>query len=302
MSCSNKRLVLFGLLVFCYQSIVLAQASTPFGLYLNNWKIINPAATGLSGSQEFNFGYRALNSKVKGHPSDVMLSYENQLSKLKSGVGLIFENQQIGITTKVYTKALYSYQFQLNEGKKLSVGMGLSYLSKTSDYTTLFYYYPANPIYLTTTTSRAFDMDFGVAYKTQRFQGGIGIRNLFKSKIEDVNNNAVRNYGYLTAYGQYKFDFSKIQFVPSSYLSVNEYHLVWDINPMLLLYKYVWLGGTYRITDGSNYANFIAGINLNRTIKIMGIVYSSGYQKIQPGTEKAKSNFEINMNIRLGNN
>ena len=295
MSYSSKlRLAFFGLTILFYQDMLFGQDIVPYGLYYNNWKVVNPASTGLSESQQFDVAYRTNNTEVDNHPSYVLLSYENRLSRLNSGLGIIFENQQTGIRTRVFGKALYNYQIQLSDEKKFSIGAGFGFLSETLNSNALVVN-PNDPILDTSSSpSNAFDMDLGIAFKSKKFQGGVSIRNLLESEIENseirgLPDNTVQ---HLTAHAEYILAFTKFRFIPSTYLYTDYDDILFDINPTFEMLRFLLIGGTLRVSDDDNFVNVNAGFNWKNKIRIMGIVYSSGY-------EGEGNNYEFNLSVRI---
>ncbi|MEQ8473594.1 MAG: PorP/SprF family type IX secretion system membrane protein [Marinoscillum sp.] len=291
---SNKlKLTCFGLLILISQNTLLGQNIIPYGLYFNNWKVVNPASTGLGGSQNFDIAYRTNNTKVNGHPSNVLLSYEGQLSRYHSGLGIIFENQQIGGITRVFGKALYNYQIQLNGGNKISIGAGFGMLSETFDYNSIRLLNP-NDVVLNThpAPNKVFDLDLGMTFKSENIQGGIAIKNLIPSKSKRSEVLGARTVQLVTAYVEYKIEFDKFRFIPSICSYTDYEHVIFDINPTLEFMKRILIGGTLRLSDDDSLVNVNAGIYLNENIRLTGIVYSSGY-------EGAGNNFEFSLGIRI---
>jgi len=293
---SNKlKSIFFGITIFFCQNTLFGQDIIPYGLYFNNWKVVNPASAGLSGSQKFDITYRANNTKFDYNPSYALISWENRLIDLNSGLGIIFENRQIGPRTRVYASALYDYQINLNEENKLSFGANFNFLSETFDFSSFRPIDPNDPILaINSSSSNAFDLGLGVVFKSKTFHVGIAVRNLLESKIENseidlLTNNTIQ---HLTAYGEYQVEFRNFRFIPSTYLYTDYENIFFDLNPTLEFMKLLLIGGTFRISNDNSFVNVNAGINWNDKIQLIGIVYSSGY-------EGEGNNFEFSLSISI---
>lgn len=284
-------------ILFCHNTL-LAQDIIPFGLYFNNWKMVNPASAGLSEAQEFNIAYRANNTKVDSHPSYVLLSYEDLLSRQNSGLGIIFENQQIRARTRVFGKAIYNYQIRFGRENTVSFGAGFGFLSETYDLSSLRYVDLNDPALVTNSSpSNAFDLELGVAFRSKNFQGGISLKNLLESKIENPHFDLLKDntVQHLTAYGEYRVAFDKFRFIPSIYVNTDYENVLLDLNPTVEILNFLLIGGTLRISNNDNIMNVNAGVNWNNKVQLFGVVYSSGY-------EGEGNNFEFSLSIRIDQN
>lgn len=273
------KLVFFGLWIICCQKALMAQSAIPYGLYFNNWKVVNPASTGLIESQKFDVAYRANNTKLSGNPSNVLISYEHRLSQLNSGLGIIFENKQLGVITIVSAKALYNYQIELGEESKLSIGTGMSFLSTTFDELDLLDRSDA-AIITNLKPTTAFDLDFGVSFQSNHFQGGFAIKNLSESKIgrSEVVFTHINERQHLTLYGEYELEYSKFRFIPSIFLFTDYDITFFNFNPTFEFLDFLLIGGTLSASEDKNFVNVNAGLHWKNKIRFMGILFSSGYQ------------------------
>lgn len=292
---SKINLILVALTILFCQADLHSQDIIPYGLYSNNWKVLNPGAAGLRESQGFDISYRANDTKIDGNPSYVLLSYETLFGKQNSGLGIIFENQQIAFRTRVFGKAIYNYQIPLRDEKKLSMGVGIGFLSETLDFTSIRFVDPRDPISTgNLPASNAFDLDLGVAFKSKKFQGGISLRNLLESRIGKselflFDNHTIQ---HVTAYGEYVFEFRKFQFIQSAFVYTDYKDIFLDLNPTFEILEFLLIGGSFRVSNDGSFVNVNAGIHWKNKIQIMGILYSSGYRGIG-------NDFEFNLGIRI---
>lgn len=290
---NKEKLILYALAILSSIHQLKAQDVVPYGLYFNNWKIVNPAASGVNESEKFDIYYRTNNIRLEENPSFVLLTYENYLSRLNSGLGLIFENQQIGLGTRVFGKALYNYQINLSKQRKLSIGAELDLLSESFDFSSIRRIDPYDPILISNSPpSNAFDLGFGIAYKQNNLEGGFALKNILESKIRNskikyLNSNNVQ---YLTAYGQYLFEFSIFRISPSISFTTDYDIVTTGINTLFEIRRLVLLGGSFRISNNENFFNVNAGITWQDKIRLMAIAYSFGY-------EGTGNNYEFSLSI-----
>nr|WP_255517976.1 PorP/SprF family type IX secretion system membrane protein [Fulvivirga sp. M361] len=275
---------------------IKGQEVIPFELYFNNFKTINPAAAGIFDEQKFDIQFRANNTQVDFHPSFALISYENQLTSLNSGIGLILENRQAGISTRVTGKALYNYQFAFDD-QTLVIGTGIGLISDSYDLYLYKVIDPDDPILIErSSTTTAFDLDFGIAYIWQNTQAGISIRNVLESEIHDNEFSRLNrtNIQFLNAYVNHSFKVSNVVINPSLYLQTDYDNVLADLNTLFEIRDLLLIGGSYRVTEGNNFLNLNGGIKWKNNIRLMGILYSSGYEG--PG-----NNYEFSLSIAIEN-
>ena len=272
------------------------QDVTPFELYFNNFKTINPAAAGIFDEQKFDIQFRANSTQVDFHPSFALISYENQLTRLNSGIGFILENQQAGISTRVTGKALYNYQLVF-DNQTLSIGTGIGLTSNSYDWQLYQAINPDDPVIIErSSTTTAFDLDFGIAYTWHNTQAGVSIRNVLESEIHDneFTRSDRTNIQSLNAYVNHSFKVSNFVINPSLYLATDYDNVLADLNTLFEIGNLVLIGASYRVSKDDNYLNLNGGIKWKNNIRLMGILYSSGYQR--PG-----NNYEFSLSIAIEN-
>lgn len=265
-----KKLLFILSLVLIIKS-VNAQGISEFDIYQYDLKIINPAFAGLEKGYEFN----AFLQQKKVTSS--MCSFEGNISKLNSGIGLIYQRNETRAFYERNLKALYNYQYVLKEDKKISLGMSLNYESigfdqNASSLALSYISEPGNRTFLS--------WDLGAVYDSNTFFGGISIENISRERIKgDELATSVKGFNATVGYKINNLGMFDIR--PMLFFNEFDGYSYFDINLQTEFKKLIIAGARY----GSKYKSlsFNAGVHY-KNIRLIGKVFSISDSK--PVSEK----------------
>ncbi len=114
-------LLLIALSISSYS--LFAQQDPLLSHYMFANSFINPAASGTHGYAELNASYRAQWLKMPGSPKTALFMYEKSFKEMKHGIGFIFDNDRLGVTSN--TGATFNYNYKITVGTNTYLSMGL---------------------------------------------------------------------------------------------------------------------------------------------------------------------------------
>ena len=241
--------------------------------YFLDKTLYNPAFTGTSGGLSAN-GY--LRDQWMGltdpnrnrvEPVSTILNFHAPVYALNSGIGINLVYNKLGFEKNTGVKLNYAYFIPLpDKNASLSIGIGVSLLSKSIDYSRLIPEQPGDPLINSSKIERGFipDIDFGIQYqKLNKFYMGISTVNLIRSSadIASVRYSPERYY-YLTAgyYIKLKENRKKVLYlIPSALVKSDLLNMQIDLNAMIEYNSLYWGGVSWRYQDA---VAVMAGINL----------------------------------------
>lgn len=279
------------------QFTVASAQSQYFNLYMYDIKLINSAFTGIEESQSFSAFYKRIGSENISDIRSMLLSYENQLQTINSGVGAMAYYNEAGNFTEAGTGLLYNYQIKINGSNKINIGTALHLQKFAIDRDAYRALNTNDPVILTGKSSTTnFDVDLGAAYKRKELLIGVSFANLLEPEFEgflrkekSVINLSLSNRFILTEW---------LVFKPSVFYSSGQYSHQVDINPVFKVYDLFLLGAGYLVRENrDNNINFNGGIDIKNTVQLVVHAYSSVYQKYR---DNYGSRFEAMVRVSLG--
>lgn len=238
----NILIIFFSFTVQCF-----AQQEPQFTMYWNNYSLQNPAATGLFNKQFASVSGRRQWTGFPGAPQTISAVYDHKLSKINSGIGINYYNDQLGLETNNKININYSYQIQFKKGGVLSTGLSVGVLQKTIDYSEFIFSIP-DPLFPNNkVTDNMLNINLGAMYKTPRFLLGLSVTQLNESESKKMNFKNAKHIFLTCSYdisiGQ-NFDIK-----PGFYLKSDLTATQLDVNLITRYNKRYWVGLTYRMSD-----------------------------------------------------
>ncbi|ELR68866.1 hypothetical protein C900_05692 [Fulvivirga imtechensis AK7] len=271
-----------------------------FDLYMYDLKMVNPAFTGRDSAQIFNtfINYTSFESS---NASTAMISYENRLSSISSGIGLLAYHYQSGPHSQIGVRLPYSYYSTVAKGV-LTIGAMINYKKHAIDTDAFRTIDPDDPVLNPENnipSIDAFDLDFGLVYQLKNTQLGLTVANLLEPEFNFGNNAIIQKQNRtlilsLTKYFQLTDGMKALPMIHyfSDFSSVGV-----DINTILEIKKVILLGAGYQILQSrDNNLHFSGGVNIKSTIQLIIKAYSKKYQDLN-----SANNVEANLSIRLKN-
>ncbi|MCJ7446444.1 MAG: type IX secretion system membrane protein PorP/SprF [Bacteroidales bacterium] len=274
--------------------------------YMFNTMTYNPGIAGTSGM----ICATALNRQqwigFKGAPSTTVFNFSAPVSlfKIKSGVGLLVESDNIGFDKDINLSAVYSYLMELGQGK-LGIGISLGMLNKTLNPSWQipdgdgFTPPDQDPLIPGNKESFvAFDAGMGLYYRADKYYASLSVTHLTQPKIKFTKGLPyVSRHYYLTAGYTVQLPNPSFELLPSIFAFSDGKVAQFTVTSLLRYNKKVWGGVSYRAGDA---LTGMVGFELYNGIRI-GYAYDFPISDIRKNTSGSHE-FMVNycFDISLG--
>ncbi len=226
--------------------------------YMYNTLTYNPGVAGTSGM----ICATALNRQqwigFAGAPSTTIFNISAPVSpfKIRSGVGLVVESDNIGFDKDINLSAVYSYLMDVGHGK-LGIGLNMGMLNKTLSPS---WQIPAGDAHVPPSGDPlipenkesviAFDAGLGLYFKAEKYYAGLSVTHLNKPKIKFTKGLPyVSRHYYLTAGYNFQLPNPSLELSPSVLAFSDGKVTQFTITSLLRYNKKVWGGVSYRAGD-----------------------------------------------------
>jgi type IX secretion system PorP/SprF family membrane protein len=286
---------LLGLNSWSQQDPMLSQ-------YMFNGLYLNPAYAGSQNYWTSTLSNRYQWVGFEGAPRTFIAAVDGPIAAKNMGLGMIFFNDQIGVTNQNSFLANYSYKLKINETDKLSFGVSAGASQYSARLTDLTIWDENDPVFQNDLVSRIIPrFGFGMYYTSKdKWYAGFSIPTLLayqkgKDFTMDLNQATFLNRHYLLT-GGYIFPINdNLKFKPSvlfKYLPNAPMQM--DLNAGLLLKDMFWIGGSYRTGDAAVFmieyqtnAFFRIGYSYDMTFSELR-KYSTGSHELMIGIDFGK--------------
>jgi len=265
----------------------------------------NPGIAGTSGM----ICATALNRQqwlgFEGAPRTTIFNVSAPVSlfKIKSGLGLVIESDNIGFDKDINLSAAYSYLLDLNFGK-LGLGINLGMINKAIDPRWLvpngdgFTQPDQDPLIPVTKESFvAFDAGIGAFLKSDKYYASLSITHINRPKIKYTKGNTyISRHYYLTAGYTLQLPNPSLELLPSLFAYSDGKVVQFNATSLVRYNKKVWGGVSYRAGDA---LIGIVGFELYNGIRI-GYSYDftlSDMRKNSTGSHEFMVNYCFDMNL-----
>ena len=206
---------------------VYAQQEQHYTQFQFNTFMYNPALAGTKAYYQAKTNFRFQWLKIVDSPRTYTLSVYGPSRRKSMGFGGYVFNDVTGPTSRLTVHLAYAYQFKIEQGKNISLGLSAGIMQYKIDGSKILLHDDNDPslgnaIY----TSIIPDANFGVFYYTDKYNFGISAGQLIASKINFSELKALgvnRLRPHIYAHGTYKYKIDDD----------------WDVEPSMLI-KYVW--------------------------------------------------------------
>jgi type IX secretion system PorP/SprF family membrane protein len=284
---------------------VLAQQDPLSSQYMFNTLTYNPGIAGTSGM----ICATALNRQqwvgFKGAPATTVFNVSAPVApfKIKSGIGLVVESDNIGFDKDISLSLAYSYLMELGPGK-LGIGLNLGMLNKTLSPTwsipsgDAFTPVSGDPLIPENKESYvAFDAGLGLYYKTDKYYGGLSVTHLNQPKIKYSKGTPyVSRHYYITGGYLLQLPNPSLELLPSLFAYSDGKIVQFTVTSLLRYNKKVWGGVSYRAGDA---LIGMVGFELFNGIRL-GYAYDftlSDVRKSSSGTHEFMVNYCFDLNL-----
>lgn len=265
----------------------------------------NPGVAGTSGQ----ICVTALNRQqwlgFEGAPKTTIFNVCLPVSpfKIKSGLGLIIESDNIGFDKDINLSVAYSYLMDLNIGK-LGLGISLGMINKSIDPSWKiptgdgFTQPDQDPLIPVTKESFvAFDAGFGAFLRGDKYYASLSVTHLNQPKIKYTKADTyISRHYYLTAGYTLQLPNPSLELLPSVFAYSDGKIVQFNVTSLVRYNKKVWGGVSYRAGDA---LIGIVGFELYNGIKI-GYSYDftlSDIRKNSTGSHEFMVNYCFDLNV-----
>jgi len=275
------------LVLVCYNS--LSQQDPLSSQYMFSTMTYNPGIAGTSGM----ICATALNRQqwigFKGAPSTTIFNISAPVSpfKIKSGIGLIVESDNVGFDKDINLSAVYSYLLDLGLGK-LGIGVSLGMVNKTLDPSWQipsgdgFTQPDQDPLIPVNKESFvAFDAGLGLYLNADKYYAALSVTHLNQAKIKFTKGEPylTRHY-YLTAGYSIQLPNPSLELLPSVFAFSDGRVVQFSVTSLVRYNKKVWGGVSYRAGDA---LTGLIGLELYNGIRV-GYAYDFPLSDIRKNT------------------
>lgn len=253
-----KKIIVPFLLLVVMTRPVLSQQDPITSQYMFNTLTYNPGVAGTSGM----ICATALNRQqwvgFKGAPSTTIFNISAPVSpfKIKSGVGLLVESDNVGFDKDINLSATYSYLLDLGTSK-LGIGVSLGMLNKTLDPTweipTGDAHTPASgdPLIPESKESYvAFDAGLGLYLKADKYYAALSVTHINQPQIKFTKGTPyISRHYYATAGYTLQLPNPSLEVLPSVFAYTDGKVIQAAITSLIRYNKKLWGGVSYRTGD-----------------------------------------------------
>ena len=300
-----KKVNIAFLLLLLILQPVLAQQDPLSSQYMFNTMTYNPGVAGTSGMVCATALNRQQWVGFKGAPSTTVFDISAPVSpfRIKSGVGLLVESDNIGFDKDINVSAVYSYLMDLGQGK-LGIGVNLGMLNKTLNPTWQIpsgdAHTPASgdPLIPENKESYvAFDGGLGLYYTTDKYYASLSVTHLNQPKIKYTKGiTYVSRHYYMTAGYTLQLPNPSLELLPSVFVYSDGKVFQYTVTSLLRYNKKAWGGVSYREGDA---IIGIVGLELFNGIRL-GYAYDftiSSIRKNSSGSHEFMVNYCFDLNL-----
>lgn len=233
-----------------------AQQDPMVSQYMFNGLYLNPAYAGSHKYWTSTFSFRKQWVGFEGSPQTVIGAIDGPLAGQKMGLGLIYFNDQIGVTKQNSILANYAYRIRVSENGRLALGISAGISQFSAELTSLTIWDTDDQVFMNNVSSKILPrFGFGIYYTDKNWYAGFSIPTLIAyEKGRDfslnLNKSSFLNRHYLLT-GGYIFKVSEnVKLKPSVLLKYLPHApLQADINLGVLIKDMFWIGGSFRSGD-----------------------------------------------------
>ncbi len=300
-----KKLNIAFLFLVIFSQPVLSQQDPLSSHYMFNTLTYNPGVAGTSGL----ICATALNRQqwvgFKGAPSTTVFNISAPVApfRIKSGVGLLIESDNVGFDKDINLSLSYSYLMDVGTGK-LGIGLSLGMLNKTLSPEWLI---PGGDVHTPATGDPlipenkesivAFDAGFGLYYKAEKYYASLSVTHLNQPKIKFSKGTPyVSRHYYLTAGYTLQLPNPSLELLPSLFAFSDGKVTQFTVTSLVRYNKKVWGGVSYRAGDA---LTGLVGFELYNGIRI-GYAYDftiSDIRKNSSGSHEFLVNYCFDLSL-----
>lgn len=189
----------FTFFLIFFSSQAFSQIDPIFSTYSFNKLYHNPAFAGSDDVRSITSVSRA-QWQLIDPPLTFLVSYDQHVKKIKSGIGILLMHDRLGPMTISYAGLNYNYQFKTGESSSLRVGTQISLLHHSVEFDEYITIDPEPNMPSGKHSGLKPDVDFGIIYSLKKSYFGISVKHLFEPVFKFGSfPYPFRRHYYLTA-------------------------------------------------------------------------------------------------------
>ena len=174
--------------LFVAFEMAIAQQNSNYIHYMFNGILFNPAYAGSQDALNLTALYRKQWWGIGGAPVTLSFGAHSPLKNKKISVGVIVENEQLGIINHTRAEAVYAYRIKLSRGK-LSFGLQAGADVIKTDWRLIRTHDENDPNFLLAPQNKAIPVaGGGMYYYTSRFYIGLSAPRFFADRSVSFNS------------------------------------------------------------------------------------------------------------------
>ncbi|MDB5256250.1 MAG: rane protein [Chitinophagaceae bacterium] len=243
-----------------------SQQGSLYSQYMFNGLVLNPAYAGSQESMSISALFRKQWTALDGSPSTGIFSAHAPLNNKKIALGLLFVNDNIGVTQQTGGDLMYAYRISFSETRKLSLGLQAGFARLSSQYSSLTVKDPNDPSFSSSGAYNYLYFGTGIYYSSKRFYAGLSAPHANRITLGQTfstdENSQSRNYFLTTGY---VFTLSpSFKLKPSTLIKATDgWSSQIDFNCTLLYEDVFWIGVSYRTFSA---LSFMAKVQLTNQL------------------------------------
>jgi type IX secretion system PorP/SprF family membrane protein len=249
------KIVLTGIVLLLGSTSLFAQQQATYAQYMFNGLAINPAYAGQHEALSLNVLARFNNVGLKGAPNTQTFAAHSPLVNQRMAVGALIVNDKIGVIKQTGVNGIYAYRLPMGKGNVLSMGMQVGFSSYRAAYTNLETYQP-DPVFAQDVRQTRPNIGAGAFYNAKVWYVGLSMPHMVNNVFtRGTDFNTVRQSVPAILSGGFVTDLShKVKFKPNILFKwVDNRPAELDLNANFLIEEVVWLGASYRSSNGLNF-------------------------------------------------
>lgn len=282
--------------------IGVAQQLPQFTQYMYNTISINPAYAGSRETLSVVGLHRSQWVGLDGAPTTQTLSVHAPLRNEKIGLGLSFINDELGYQNFQYIYGDFSYSIQTSQNTKLALGIkaGFTGFSLDPDYQAAESY---DPVIYGYENRWKPNIGAGAYWHSDKWYLGLSAPRLLNTDYNGEEEfEALERLSYYFT-GGYVFELGgTTKFKPAFLVkATNGAPISLDLTANFLFNEKFWIGGSYRINEGTSALGGIADFQVSKQLRI-GYAYEYPFSDLRPytsGTHEVLLMFEIFKSKRI---
>jgi len=288
---------------------ISAQQLAQYSLVAENKYAINSAVAGVSNNLDAFLTYRSQWVGLAGNPTTQQVNFSFPIGIIKSGVGFLFENENIGASTglraqlgfnKIFTFGENIFSLGVNGGFIQGALDGAQLRTPDGDYKGNVIDHKDNILNAASSQGSTVSVGVSAYFKNSAFEGGISASNINEPSVTLSGQNASKlslKRHYNAFLGYEGFHFSDIILQPFISLRTDATETQADLYIMAQYLENIYLGVGFRgyNTNSKDALIGIVGFKLNKQLNLF-----YGYDlTLSPLNASSRGSHEIGLKYKL---